>query len=387
MALLNDTQMEARMDVARGAPIATVHDFTAMTSAQVLAAYELSAFMPDRYVPQVDGSYVEREAGQAPVTNKGIVLDGAFTNYAPNGLLTGMVAGTPGAKPTHWSILNQSSIAAETAIFGVPAIEHTCMANTDAYSSQSIDLSGKTIYSYSCLLQEVSADVVLLLSGNGGTNYFGDGVTAPGLYKLENKNKGTNTLLSAGWSRTGEATYKAAGQQVVLNIPFCPNTLALSSASTTAKVADIVQREVDLTGPFAIEIIATTAPGDPGIAQQLLSLSRDATNRIGLARYTNTRLVRVASMVAGAATTTVGTAVANNTQTTIRLQVEFNRCRISVDGTETETITKARVDSYVLQTLGADYNGAGSFWGTIQFFKLLENYIATDDELENGFAI
>lgn len=77
MAALTRLQLEARMAVMRGPIEDIVHDFTTMTSAQVLADYPLSSGGSNRYVPQTDGSYVLRESDEAPVSDAGLWLAGA----------------------------------------------------------------------------------------------------------------------------------------------------------------------------------------------------------------------------------------------------------------------------------------------------------------------
>lgn len=403
MAALTTAQLKARMAVIRGPVVDTAHDFTAMTSTQVLAAYELSSFGSDRYAPQADGSYILRESDDAPVTNLGIVVDGAFVNYAVNGVLAGAVAGSPGTLPTGWDIheyTTKTAVAVETHL-GLPALFVTVTTNSENRSAHlprnNYAIPGSGYFSGSMFAwYDISLDatdeytkLVSKYSYNTLQTALLDGWNHYSLQKLARDPADSLGFLSPcpTFAASGSAcTLGAAGVQLV-TLPLCPNTLALSSDTTTAKLADIIQRAVDLRGPFAVELVATTGPGDPGYGQQILCLSKDANTRINVSRYTSTNLVRVNSEVAGSSVVTTGTTVGNNTQTVVRMQVEFNRCRVSVGGNAPVTISKARADTYILNTLGSDYNGTSSFWGSIQSFRILENYIATDDELENGFAI
>ena len=412
MAALTTAQLKARMAVMRGAVVDTNHDFTTMTLEAFDVAYPLWSGGSKRYCLQANGDYIERDTDEAPLTDLGVWCDGAFTNYAVNGTLAGAVAGSPGTMPTLWTFdsaggATLSSVAIST-YKGLPLL--TVVAAADASErhylpNQYLSVGGTQgqVLTFSAFSAAETTAVFVAnhpcinvavrtgWTGSGNisiTDTIAYHKTAP--YTVPAGQIGSFYEAAGGYITSaggGTITCKAAAPQYCINVGLSPNTIALSSASTTAHTADIIQRAVDLRGPFAVEIVATTAPGDPGVAQQLLCLSKDANNRINVSRYTSTNLVRVNSEVAGSAVVTTGTTVGDNTQTVVRMQVEFNGCRVSVGGNAPATISKARADTYILNTLGSDYNGTGSFWGSIQSFRILENYIATDNELQDGFAI
>lgn len=391
MALLTEGQMFARMAVMRGPVVDTNNIFTEMTPAEVDEAYPLSSYASAQYCVQVDGTYVGR-ADVAPVTDKGIWLDGAFVNEVPDSIMSGFVAGTPGSGPAwHFYNVPVTARAAETAL-GLPGGVFTRgPSSTYAHSSFPGGKSAQAAeWSTSAVVKSTGGNVKLytIKNGAGAGSYE---KTAGGWARVSVI---ANASLVSGDGSTADielnpsgTSYGVAGWQLIYGLKLVPNVLALSSAATTAKPATIIQREVDLRGPFAVEINATTAPGDPGFWQQLLCLSKDSGNRINVARYPATNRVTVQSRVNASPTGTAGTIVGHNAQTVVRMQVEFNRCRVSVDGDASATISKARADNYILNSLGVDFNGTSSWWGSIQSFRILENYIATDDELENGFAI
>ena len=409
MALLNETQMFARMAVMRGPVVDTSHDFTAMTPAEVDEAYPLSIYASAQYCVQVDGTYVDR-ADVAPVTDKGLWCDGAFTNYAVNGLLSGAVAGSPGTMPTLWTFdpagATQSSVAISTHK-GLPLL--TVVAAADASERQYLPnqylIVGGTegqVLTFSAFSAAETTAVwaaghphMLACARNGWDGSGKIAITATIAYHKMAPytvpsgqvgsfyNAGGGYITSAGG---GAITCKVAAPQFCIDVKLSPNTLALSSGSTTAKPATIIQREVDLRGPFAVEINATTAPGDPGAHQTIWCGSLGANDYIHVYRATSTDQVTLKVRANSTDYSVACGVVADDTDFTLRFAVEFNRVRWSLNESAAASLTIKRSASYILESLGTFYDGTLPAWGSVQSVKIAAGKIATDEELEEGWA-
>lgn len=399
-AALTTERLKARMRVMREPVVDTTHDFTAMTSAQVLAAYPLASFGSDRYVPQADGSYVLRAAGQAPVTNKGIVVDGAFTNYSVNGLLAGAVAGSPGTMPTGWTIYAGTRNAVNVGQFnGLPMLEVTATANTIYIyeNNQSFAAVTGDVSVFSCFsaVENWEGTAKLLIQDNWGSGTYGPSIPIDGNMHYSSVSRTASQDLAARNARlalklsstTGDvATFRIAGKQCTKGLSLQPNVLALSSAATTAHTADIIQRAVDLRGPFAVEIVATTAPGDPGAHQTYWCESLGANDYAEIYRATSTNQITLKVRANSTDYSVACGAVANSTQFTLRLGMLFNKVLWSLNGSTVAELTIKRSAPYIMETLGALWDATLYGWCSIQSIRVSAGKIATAAEIEGGWA-
>lgn len=393
MALLNETQMFARMGVMRGPVVDTVHDFTTMTLEEFDVAYPLWSGGSKRYCRKANGDYVERDTDEAPLTDLGVWIDAAFVNLAPGSLIAGALPGF-----LNIGYMSDAAYSYET-LLGIPGITVTgtinAMAPTNAphisfgpvsgssgetasvASIARINNATRTLYGNINSQWSAGSHAVLVNGRNNRSVAFVPGDS--GFIDYLALNIGNNT------AEDDVVDITFSGYQLVKH-PFAPNTFALSSAATTTKTADIIQREVDLRGPFAVEIVATTAPGDPGAHQTYWCESLGANDYAHVYRATSTNQITLKVRANGVDYSVACGAVANSTQFMLRLCMRFNGVDWSLNESTAATLTIKRSAPYIMETLGALWNATLPAWGSVQSIKIAAGKIATAAEIEGGWA-
>lgn len=423
MAALTTTQLKARMAVMRGTVVDTTHDFTAMTSAQVLAAYGLSSLGGDGtlYVPDANGDFVARDHNNdAPVSDAGLFIEGPFTEHNNANTFTGAVTGvigSGGALPTGWAqgyTAEGYTVTVTTGFtaFGLPVLRLR-IAGTPTRSGL-----------FPCILAANSARrahtgdtqqkvALRLVAGSAPYQPF----TRVYGYDGSNNSLGYKSgqpaaTLTNTWDRmlinaspiTNQATLdcvifrtnQVAGTPYDFTLELCaPSTITkkysnifVEMAATTppAHLQPIIQGAVDLRGPFAVELVATTAPGDPGAHQTIWCQSLGANDYAQVYRATSTNQITLKVRANSTDYSVACGAVANSTQFTLRLGVLFNKVLWSLNGSTAAALTIKRSASYVLKSLGTFYDGTLPAGGSVQSVRVAAGKIATAAEIEGGWA-
>lgn len=400
----------------------SISDFTTMTSTQVLVAYPLSSFGGDGtlYVPDANGDFVARDHNNdAPVSDAGLFIEGPFTEHNNANTFTGAVTGvigSGGALPTGWVqsyTVEGYTVTVTTGFtaFGLPvlrlriagtptrsgfypyilAVNSTNRAHTGA-TQQKVKLrlvAGSAPYQP---LTEVYAHDV-------SNNYIGNNVGYP------------SATLTSIWDKmsvnasaiTNQVTIgcilirtnQVAGTPYDFTLELCaPSTITkkysnlfVEMAATTPSVhlQPIIQRAVDLRGPFAVEITAVTAPGDPGSNQTFLTYSASASNYFTIYRAPSTNQMTLKGYNNGISYISTCGAIANSTEFSLGFQVLNNKAIWSLNGGTLGSMSIQRSRRYILESLHF-YDGTLPSWGIIKSIKLKTPYIATSAELQGGLS-
>lgn len=423
MAALTTAQLKARMGVMRGPVVNTVHDFRTMTLGDFDTAYPLSSSGSDRYIPQEDGSYVLRESDQAPLTDEGVWVAGSATQRVYDNTFTGAVAGTigsGGALPDGWAaslFSNQGltcDVLANGTAFGLPTLK-TRIHGT-LLSGQASYLKMTQSYVPVVPGQKVTSSVLArVIAGtapnvknqinffdnshvyiNGSeTNRYDTFTGQWAVYTLT----ATAPALSAFFEPYLFRTIGSTNDVVDFTLEICAPTISVcpliagstihvptDAAASADHLADIIQRAVDLRGPFAVEIVATTAPGDPGAHQTYWCESLGANDYAEIYRATSTNQITLKVRANSTDYSVACGAVANSTQFTLRLGMLFNKVLWSLNGSTVAELTIKRSAPYIMETLGALWDATLYGWCSIQSIRVSAGKIATAAEIEGGWA-
>lgn len=352
-------------------------DFTAMTSAQLLAAGWSISRDNAIWVPDSAGDYAEIAAGALAKSDLGVHCFGGFTNYAPNGLLDGAVAGSPGTLPTLHALYDttRTEIALDTVkglpVIGIKYTTGRVYAYYTAYAAQAY--ATRHISAVAKSLAATDAKVYAIKNGSG--DGYKDLTAAFALYKvtaggLAEGDSHTVALESISNSIPCEMWY--GGWQDVLGLGCNPQVLALSSAATTVTAAQIPTLSRVTPGECSFVLPVVTSPARKGTYDVIASASLDANNQLLVIHEEadNNILLRLVTSGSTVGERDLGV-VGDNVYTVVRGSVSTGRLAGALDGMEEMLeITGSGIippPAFTRWTLGNDHAQAAAtqFWGSV----------------------
>ena len=391
MAALSDATLLAISRISVGAQVADPTDFTALTSAQVMAKFELSSYGGGGtlYALGSDGDYDALDPDDPPVTDLGLWPVRAFVNLYPNPIWSGAVAGTPGTHPTGFSSTTGTINAIELGMYKqTPAIRFDM---SDVSTVRPLYFTNRALAgaaSFKCFARGVvsggTSPNTLKAMFNDGVGYHINTVADDDQWRthvLSFTAGGSVVRGSCIWTDATALNEWVAGVQLVAGV-YNPPVLALSSAATTTKLAAITQREVSVWKPFVVVIDATTGE-DPGAHQVFYSLSRSANELIEIYRATSTDQMTLKIRSGGVDYTDALGSVADNTAFTLAVNVFARSSAASLNGGTTQVLVAPKPSGVLtLESIGCKHDGTLQCGGPIAECNLIHPAVYTAEQLE-----
>lgn len=304
----------------------TPADFRTLTPAEALSWLEAQGFAHARgtnaWLDSVAGMWAEIDGASPLVTDRGLAVPGAVTQYVPNtecaGAVIGLLSGA-GALPTGWTLVNNDpSVAVEVTSFvtlldGRPQIIIEGESATNGIGGlQFMATNALPAGYYWCggklAVEKLAGAGTFALTVNltGGTG--GYSVTSDPTDHGETLYKATGTTefrIAGDWYTGVDGSITVAVPQC-FGLPFDPGILVRGSGTEPiASAAEQIQRTVTASATFhgAIQAIAAAGIGAPGTVQWLWQRANIAgTEWVGIYRDADDSKVYYSVMVGGSET-------------------------------------------------------------------------------------